>query len=185
MNTPVKMIFLFFTVWQLNAQVPTLVPSVQLKVKDKSGLFGMGGPRIVQIELSNQQHQLPLTCDNVNSDQFYYFFFTPAGDWVLDADFVESELSKVSVYQNGQTISAAWKSMLKTNGNGSIVIGFPKTLKLYQLFLFQIPIGDAKNQIEFKVPKEYWPGYSAFFKNRRTGDSLFDSASVSRCYCGV
>ena len=50
MNTPVKMFFLFFTVLQLNAQVPAPVPSVQLKVKEKSGLFGMGGPRIVQIE---------------------------------------------------------------------------------------------------------------------------------------
>lgn len=172
MNTPVKMLFLFFAVLQLNAQVPAQVPSVQLKVKDKSGLFGMGGPRIVQIELSNQLHQLPVTGDNVNSDQYYYFYVAPAEDWVLDADFAENELSKVSVYQNGQTIAAAWKSTLKTNGNGSIVLGFPKTLKLYQLFLFQVPIGDAKNQAEFKVPKEYWPGYSALVKNRRTGDSL-------------
>ncbi|MFZ1978997.1 MAG: tetratricopeptide repeat protein, partial [Bacteroidota bacterium] len=117
--------------------------------------------------------QFPVTSDNVNGDQYYYFYVTPAGDWVLDADFVESELTKLSVYQNGQTINAAWKSTLKTNGNGSLVIGFPKTLKLYQLFLFQIPIGDAKNQIEYKVPKEYWPGYSAFLKNRRVGDSMF------------
>ncbi len=175
MNTPVKMFFLFFTVLQLNAQVPAPVPSVQLKVKEKSGLFGMGGPRIVQIELSNQLHQLPLTGDNVNSDQYYYFYVTPAADWVLDADFVESALSKVSTYQNGQTIAAAWKSTLKTDGNGSIVLGFPKTLKLYQLFLFQVPIGDAKNQAEFKVPKEYWPGYSALVKNRRAGDSLLTS----------
>ena len=97
MNTPVKMLFLFFAVLQLNAQVPAQVPSVQLKVKDKSGLFGMGGPRIVQIELSNQLHQLPVTGDNVNSDQYYYFYVAPAEDWVLDADFAESELSKVSV----------------------------------------------------------------------------------------
>ena len=111
----------------------------------------------------------------MNSDQYYYFYVTPAGYWVLDADFVESALSKVSTYQNGQTIAAAWKSTLKTDGNGSIVLGFPKTLKLYQLFLFQVPICDAKNQAEFKVPKEYWPGYSALVKSARAGDSLLTS----------
>jgi tetratricopeptide (TPR) repeat protein len=170
MKTPGKILILFFTaVLQLNAQMP----SVQLKIKEKSGFFGMGGPRIVQIELSNQKHQLPATSDNINNDQYYYFFVSPAGDWVLDADFATNDLSKINIYQNGQTIPMAWKGEVNASDNGSIVLGFPKSLKLHQLFLFQIPVEEnAKNQIEYKVPKEYWPGYSALLKNRKAGDSL-------------
>ena len=45
-------------------------------------------------------------------------------------------------------------------GNNAILLGFPKTLKLNLLFLFQCPLDGATNQIEFKVPQEFWPGFT-------------------------
>lgn len=146
--------FLFFLVG--SAQIP----SVQLKIKEKSGFLGMGGPRIVTIELSTQQHQVPLTSENVNGGEYYYFFVKPAGEWRLDADFVAEELSKVTIYQDGQTYAIAWKSPLLATDNGAVILGFPKALKIYQLFLFQCPLSDGVSQSEFSVPQIYWPGYS-------------------------
>jgi hypothetical protein len=140
----------------LNAQVP----SVQLQIKAKSGFLGMGGARTVKIDLSNENRQQPLTSDNINSGQYYYFLITPVEDWQLDQDFVKDELSKVSIYQNEKNVLIAWKGELITGEKISILIGFPKTIKLNQLFLFQCPIDEAMSQKEFNVPREYWPGFT-------------------------
>ncbi|MCX6122450.1 MAG: tetratricopeptide repeat protein [Ignavibacteriales bacterium] len=140
----------------LNAQVP----SVQLKIKEKSGFLGMGGPRTVRIDLSNESRQQPLTSDNVNSGQYFYFLVTPVEDWQLDQDFVKDQLAKVNIYQNENKILIAWKGELITGDKISILIGFPKTVKLNQLFLFQCPVDEAMSQAEFKVPTELWPGYT-------------------------
>ncbi len=140
----------------LNAQAP----SVQLKIKAKSGLFGLGGPRTVKIELSNENRQLPLTSDNVNSGQYFYFLVTSVEDWQLDQDFIKDQLSRVNIYQDEKKIPIAWKGELIAGGNNSILLGFPKTFKLNLLFLFQCPIDEATNQVEFKVPQEFWPGFT-------------------------
>ncbi len=140
----------------LNAQAP----SVQLKIKAKSGFLGMGGPRTVNIELSNENRQQPLTSDNVNSGQYFYFLITPMEDWQLDQDFVKDQLSRVNIYQDEKKISIAWKGELIAGGNNSILLGFPKTFKLNLLFLFQCLIDEATNQVEFKVPQEFWPGFT-------------------------
>jgi tetratricopeptide (TPR) repeat protein len=140
----------------LNAQAP----SVQLKIKAKSGFLGMGGPRTIKIELSNENRQQPLTSDNVNSGQYSYFLVTPVEDWKLDQDFVKDELSKVNIYQDEKKIPIAWKGELISGGNNSILLGFPKTFKLNLLFLFQCPMDEAMNQVEFKVPQEFWPGFT-------------------------
>lgn len=137
----------------LNAQTP----SVQLKIREKGFLRG---ERIVQIELSNQNRQAPLTSENVNGGQYYYFLITPAGDWQLDADFVKEYLSKVNIYQNEKKEGIAWNGELISGGNNSILLGFPKTIKLNQLFLLQCPIDDAISQVEFKVSQDFWPGFT-------------------------
>ena len=140
----------------LNAQAP----SIQLMIKAKSGFLGMGGARTVKIELSNEQRQQPLTSDNVNSGQYYYFLLTPVEEWQFDADFVNEDLSKVNIYQNEKKIPIAWKGELILGEKISILFGFPKTVKLNQLFLFQCPVDEVTSQVEFNVPTEFWPGYT-------------------------
>lgn len=140
----------------LNAQAPF----VQLKIKAKSGFLGIGGPRIVKIELSNENLQQPLTSDNVNNGQYYYFLVTPADDWQLDQDFVKEELLKVNIYQNEKKITVESIGKLISGGNNSVLLGFSKDFLLNLLFLFQCPIDETMNQAEFKVPEEFWPGFT-------------------------
>ena len=144
---------LVFMTMVLNAQTP----SVQLKIREKGFLRG---ERIVQVELSNQNRQTPLTSENVNGGQYYYFLITPAGDWQLDVDFVKEYIGKVNIYQNEKKEAIAWTGELVAGGNNSVLLGFPKTIKLHQLFLFQCPIDDAISQVECKVPQEFWPGFT-------------------------
>ena len=145
---------IFFITTILNAQTP----SCQLKIREKGFLRG---ERIIQIELSNQNRQKPLTSENVNDGQYYYFLIAPAADWELNADFVKEQLIKVNIYQNEKKEPIAWTGEIISGATNSILIGFPKTVKLNQLFLFQCPIDDAMSQVEFKVPQEFWPGYTA------------------------
>jgi tetratricopeptide (TPR) repeat protein len=140
----------------LNAQAL----SVQLKIKEKSGFLGMGGPRTLKIELSNQNRQQPLTSDSVNSGEYFYFLVTPLEDWQLDEDFAKEELSKISINQDGNKISIAWKSDLIKGGNNAMLLGFSKTFKFNFPFLFQYPVDEAMNQAEYAVPQELWPGFT-------------------------
>jgi len=140
----------------LNAQAP----STQLKIKAKSGFLGMGGPRTVKIELSNETRQLPLTSDNVNSGRYFFFIVSPVEDWQLDQSFVKDELSNLNVYQNENKTSSVWIGELISGGNNSVLFGFPKTFNLHLLFLFQCSIDETMNQAEFKVPQEFWPGFT-------------------------
>jgi tetratricopeptide (TPR) repeat protein len=138
----------------------------------------MGGPRIVKIELSNQNRQQPLNSDNVNNGEYFYFIITPTEDWQLDEDFVKESLSKVSIYQNGNVIPIAWKSDLITGENSSILFGFPKTFKFNLLFLFQCPMDEVMNQAEFTVPQELWPGFTTVTELKKQADA----ASTAKQY---
>lgn len=143
------------------ANILAQAPSVDLTIKESSGFLGMGGPRIIKIELSNKERISPLTCENVNSNSMYYFLVSPSNDWRLTEDFVQDDLMKVLIYQNGEKTKIAWKSKIILKGNNSILIGFQKSFKLYLPFLFQYPVDDkTTNQVEFKVPQEYWPDYT-------------------------
>ena len=144
---------LLCTAAMLNAQVP----SIQLKVKEKGFLRS---ERIVQIDLSNQGRQLPLTSLNVNTGQYLYFLVSPVGDWQLDADVVTENISKINIYQNEKKIPIAWKGEIISGGNNSLLLGFPKTVRPHQVFLFQCLLDEATSQAEFKIPIELWPGYS-------------------------
>ncbi len=137
----------------LNAQTP----SVQLKIREAGFLKS---ERFVQIELSNQGRQQPLTSLNVNAGQYIYFLVTPVDDWQLDPDAVTENISKIDIYQNERKISIAWKGEIIAGGNNFLLIGYPKTFRLNQAFLFQCPLDEAVSQIEFKLPMELWPGYS-------------------------
>jgi tetratricopeptide (TPR) repeat protein len=140
----------------LNAQAP----SVQLKIKEKSGFLGMGGPRTLKIELSNQNRQQPLTSENVNSGEYFYFLVMPLEDWQLDEDFAKEELSKISIYQDGNKISLAWNSDLIKGENNAMLLGFSKTFKFNLPFSFQYPIDEVMNQAGYTVPQELWPGFT-------------------------
>ncbi len=152
-------------------RLPAQAPSVQLKIKEKSGFLGMGGSRIVLLGLANQNRQKPVTSDNVNAGPYYYFLCTPVGDYQLDADFVKEDLANVQIYQNEQKYGITWKSDIIADSVTSILLGFPKDIKLNQLFLFQCQDGDAINQVEFKVPEEYWPGYTLLMDMLKQGDA--------------
>jgi tetratricopeptide (TPR) repeat protein len=157
-----KMRFAFwFSFWLVvsTCWLGAQAPSVQIKVKEKSGFLGMGGPRVVRLELSNLKRE-PITSENVNAGQYFYFICRPAADWKIDADFVKEDIGKLQVYQNEQKMPMAWKSEIIADASTSLLVGFPKSLKLNQAFLFQCPVGEAMSQIEMTVPEEYWPGYA-------------------------
>ena len=147
-------------------------PSVEIKIKEKSGFLGMGGPRVVRVELSNQQRQ-PINSDNVNAGQYYYFICKPSGDWKIDADFVKEDLGKLQVHQNEQKITMAWKGEILADAGTSILVGFPKTLKLNLSFLFQCQVGEAMSQAEMTVPQDYWPGYLQLTDLMKQADDAF------------
>jgi tetratricopeptide (TPR) repeat protein len=140
----------------LNAQVP----SVQLKIKQKSGFLGMGGPRTLKIELSNLNRQKQLTSDSVNSGDYFYFLVAPFEEWKLDDDFIKEEISKISILQTGNRVSIIWKSDLVKGGNNTVLLGFPKTFKINLPFSFQYQVKDVINQVEYIVPQDLWPGYT-------------------------
>jgi tetratricopeptide (TPR) repeat protein len=145
-------------------------PSVQLKIKEKSGFLGMGGPRFIELELSNKNQQ-PLTSTNVNEAQYFYFLCKPVGDWQFTTDFLTEDLPKLSLYQNEQKLGVAWNEQIAKDAKvSSLLIGFPKTLRINQLFLIQ-SIGDVTSQVEFNVPPEYWPGYDAMMSFLREAES--------------
>jgi tetratricopeptide (TPR) repeat protein len=137
-------------------------PQVQIKVKEKSGLFGMSPERFALIALSNQNRSLPLTCDNVNSGQYTYFLFRPAGDWKIDQDFLNEQLPKLSILQGDQKHQVSWKGDILSDSLGtSMLLGFAKEIKLHLPFTAQFQLGDAASQGVISVPQDFWPGYSS------------------------
>lgn len=163
-----RIMFLFLIVVISLLTASAQAPTAQLLIKEKSGFLGMGGPRYIELELSNKDQQ-PITSKNVNEGSYYYYICRPVGDWKLDADFVKEDLPKLSLYQNEKKLPVAWREELgKDVKTSSFLIGFPKELKLHQLFLAQ---GDATSQVEFKVPQEYWPGYDNFTELQKTAET--------------
>jgi tetratricopeptide (TPR) repeat protein len=155
----------------LNAQEP----SIQLKIKEKSGFLGMGGPRTLKIELSNQNRQLPLTSENVNSGEYFYFLVTTVEDWQLDEDFAKEELIKINISQYDKKLSMAWKSDLIIGGKNSILLGFPKTFNVSFPFFIQYPIDDIANKVEFSIPQELWPGFTSITELIKQAEAAMDA----------
>lgn len=141
--------------------VQAQTPQIHLKVKEKTGLFGISPERFATIALSNQNRSLPLTSDNVNAGQHTYFLYRPAGDWKIDQDYVNEELPKLSLLQIDQKYSVLWKGDILSDSLGtSLLLGFTKEIKLHLPIVAQFQLGDAASQVEIRVPQEFWPGYS-------------------------
>lgn len=135
--------------------------SVQIKVRE-SKLFGLKGERFAKFELANETHVLPLSSDNVNAGPYYFFQFHPVGDWPIDGDFVQEELPKLLLVQNNQSFQISWKSDVFTDSaGGSIVVGYPKDLKINLPFSVQFGLDGTASKADLIIPQKYWPGYSA------------------------
>jgi tetratricopeptide (TPR) repeat protein len=145
--------------------------SVQLKVRE-SKLFGLKGERFAKFELASRSRTLPLAGDSVNAGPFYTFVVRPDGDWTMDADFVQEELPKLVLLQNNQTILIGWKTDIVTDSAGtSILVGYPKDLKLHQPFTVQFGLGGASSKGTLSIPQEYWPGYSTLTRTNQAADN--------------
>lgn len=136
-------------------------PTIQIKVREKSGFLGMGGPRFMEVRLSNRLGETPLTDQNVNSDSHYVFLCKPAGDWKIDEDFVDEELAALSIIQNETVFPLAWKGVFAP-GDSAILIGYSRQIRLNKPFRFRFAFNSTADSAEMKVPMELWPGFSAF-----------------------
>jgi tetratricopeptide (TPR) repeat protein len=148
--------------------------SVQFKVRE-SRLFGLSSERFAKLELSNQNRVTPLTSENVNGGQFYYFLFRPAGDWAIDASFVQEDLPKLTLHQDKLALQIGWKGDPVTDSAGALIlVGFPKELKLQLPFTAQFRLGDSTSQGAFSIPQEYWPGYPVLMDAMKATDKAMD-----------
>mgnify|MGYP001377155183 CR=1 FL=1 len=136
-------------------------PTIQIKVREKSGFLGMGGPQFMEVRLSNRLRETPLTDLNVNRDSQYVFLCKPAGDWTIDEDFVDDELRGLSIVQDETTFPIAWKSVF-TSGDSAILIGYSGRLRLNKPLRFRFAFNSTADSAEMKVPMDLWPGFSAF-----------------------
>ena len=149
-------LFAIFAAVPLFAQAP----SVTLLVREKAGFLGMGGPRSILLTLSTQTGDTVLTSENVNAGQQYYFRVNPTTDWKIDEDFIKENLATLVIYQNGEKQPIVSKGTLMGGPPTWLVLGFPRTVKFHQSFLFQVTSDDKTYQAELSVPLRLWPGYT-------------------------
>jgi len=152
-------------------------PSVQVKVREKSGFLGMGGPQFLEVRLSNKAMSEPLTDLNVNSDSHYVFLCRPAGDWELDEDFVDEELSKLRLAQGEHLFSFLWKSEFAPEDT-SLLIGFSRQVMLHEPILVLFSSNGTADTALLAIPMDLWPGNTSF---RQMG-VLVDQAVTGRQY---
>lgn len=137
------------------------IPSVELKVRERSGFLGMGPARHVSLFLSNKNRSIPLTSTNVNGDNLYFFVLKTIGDWSFDQGFIRNELMNFSLYQHEK------KLLIQSTGeidlkDSTLLIGFSKELRINDLFLAQFTSKSLSSSAEFHIPPEFWPGYDTF-----------------------
>lgn len=159
------------------AVVPLLAQSTSttLLVREKAGFLGMGGPRHVNVAFATQNGDTMLTSESANAGPHYYFRVQPTTDWKIEEDFVKEYLSTLVVYQNGEKHAIVWKGTLMGGPPTWVALGFPKTFKLNQSFLFQITSDQKTYQAEMTVPMSLWPGFAALTQSY--GDA---TAAMSR-----
>jgi Flp pilus assembly protein TadD len=151
------------------------VPFVQLKVRE-SKLFGLRAERFARIELSNETRSLPLTSENVNAGPYIYFIIRPVGDWKLDADYLNDELPKLTLDQNGQKLSIAWTGeIVSDSGVTSALVGFSKDLKLHGPFLVRFQLNGETIQADFTVPPQFWPAHSTLVAAFTSGEKAVEA----------
>ena len=162
-------ISLFFSSSYTAAQQSSL--EVKLKIAERSGLFGMSGPKIIRLTLSTKNREKSLTCENVNSGNYFYFLLQNEGKWQVDADFLNDDLPKLALSQQDSKLHSEFTGDIIADGESTIVlIGFRKTFALHKPFLFEYPTEESISKVEMSVPQEYWPGYSKVTKYLDAGD---------------
>jgi len=163
MNRIFLLFFLTVSYLLLSSAQPAPL-SVQLLVKKSSGFLGMGSPRSLEVELSNQLKQQPLTSDNVNGGNYYYFLCKPK-NWTFDEDFVTEELQKLFIVQDVQKFQIVWKETFhEDNPAPALLVGFSKSLQLHKPFSIEFDYGEGIDSKQFIVPMELWPGYTQIMK---------------------
>jgi tetratricopeptide (TPR) repeat protein len=144
---------------------------IKLKIANRSGLFGMSGPKIIRITLSTKNREKALTCENVNSGNYYYFLIQNEGRWQIDADFLNDDLPKLTLIQEETKLHSEFTGDIIANAESTVVlVGFRKTLALHKPFSFEYPSGETISKVEMNIPQEYWPGYSKVTKYLDAGD---------------
>jgi tetratricopeptide (TPR) repeat protein len=136
-------------------------PGVTIKIKEKSGFLGLGPPLYAVVSLDNEPGEYPLTSVNVNAGTQYFFLVKSEGNWIPDKDFVKEQLPNLSILQGERTYPVAWTGE-PTPEDSTLLIGFPKDLRLNEPFMVQFRIGERLEQETFTVPTELWPGYERF-----------------------
>lgn len=145
---------------------------IKLKIADRSGLFGMSGPKIIRLTLSTKDREKALTCENVNSGNYYYFLLQNEGKWLVDADFLNDDLPKLTLSQQDVKLHPEFTGDIIADGESTVVlIGFRKTLAFHKPFSFEYPTEETISKVEMTVPQEYWPGYSKVTKYLDAGDN--------------
>lgn len=160
------------------------VPTARLQVTKSSGFLGMGSPHFVTVRLSTPRGDTILTSETVNAHALYYFLLKPEGDWLPDEDFRTSLAPTLRILQGDVRFDLATMDEA-TAGDSSLILGFPKDLRLSVPFQFSIGTEDEIYSAPFDVPTNFWPGYArletlltAAQESRRAGKHRLAVASI-------
>ena len=164
-----NLLFLFITLFLFSSSSlfgQQSLSEIKMKVADKSGLFGMAGPRFAKLALSTRNKEKVLNCDNVNAGPFYYFLFQNDGtNWKVDPDFIKDELPKLSITQETIRVHPELYGEITTDGDtATVLIGFPKGFAFHKPFALEFPLTETVAKVELIVPQELWPGYTKVTK---------------------
>ncbi|MBI2619344.1 MAG: tetratricopeptide repeat protein [Ignavibacteriales bacterium] len=153
--------FLFLSAVFISHFLSAQIPSVTIKIREKSGFLGMGGPRFIELRLGNQTIEYPLNDVNVNSGPSYFFLCKPAGNWLFDEDFIDDDLPNLTLVQGDLSFPVEWNGPF-AEGDSSLQIGFSKQLRIHEPITVRFASGDTQDEAEMKIPQELWPGFVAF-----------------------
>jgi tetratricopeptide (TPR) repeat protein len=136
-------------------------PQVILKVSEKSGWLGMGAPRYTKIVLTTRNLDSLLTCDNVNSGDYYYFAVRNTGDWKIDESFVKEKLVNLSMLQDGLPYQFEYHGPIMAEKDSTVILmGVSKKLRLHQPFSFVCKLNESTSSADMSIDRECWPGYT-------------------------
>jgi tetratricopeptide (TPR) repeat protein len=161
------------------------VPSVQLLIKEKSGFLGLGGPRVIRLELSTESGLGVPSSDAIQAGRYLYFLVRPAGDWKLSPSFIAEDLTTLAIAQNDRWYPPVWTGDVEADSTTSVLLGFPKTIRIERPFSFAIHSGDSIRQVEMRVPEAFWPGYrylTETLKNAETAQAKPDFLAAIAAY---
>ena len=175
------LVLALFPLLSMHAQTPTVL----LTVKAKSGFLGLGGPRVVELNLTTLGGADSPGDDSLAAGISYFVRCRPAADWKLTTDFLNEDLATLTVMQDGQPSPPEWRSEINPDSVSFVLFGFPKSLRLDRSWLFQVRSGDSVYSTEMVVPERFWPGYGILFATLREAERALSAGEFSRainCY---